>query len=475
MSHGPLSALSTSPPLRPAQSTLDDAAVRLPSQPKSVRETGLEPALLMELVAKALHAGARVHLPTLAAYLRLSINVLREILGAMQTEQLVEVATRGDSDLDVYYQLTGPGRARAAEYLARCCYVGPAPVTLQAYCELVLRQSRRHANLGRISAADMAAAFANDVIERPTYDLIGAAMQSARPLLLYGPSGSGKSTLARKLAQLQHGLVAVPFAILVDQSIVQVHDPLVHHGPVSTPTRPIEERRTVDTRWTLCQRPMVQVGADIRADMLDLRHDAAAGMYRAPLQLMANNGLLIIDDLGRQRMQTADLLNRWSGPLDSGMDHLTTQGGHKLSVPFDVTLIFASNIAPHLLLDESTTRRVGYKIHVGPLSDAGYRSLLLRQCRAAGMPCDEQAIEHLVTHLHGGSAQPLLACYPAELLSRISDFASFAGLPAKLTIETIEQAWLSMFSAVPCGAAAAAHPPVSYFALNGDPLLEKIS
>lgn len=475
MSDADLSAASAPSALRPALSTLDDAVVRLPPQPKSVRETGLGMTLLIELAAKAIQAVGRVHLPELAGRLRLSINVLREVLGAMQAEQLAEVALRGDSDLDVYYQLTSIGRARAIEYMARCRYVGPVPVTLQAYHDVVLRQSRRHARLGRISAADMAAAFADDVIEPVTRALIGAALQSGRSLLLYGPSGSGKTTLARKLGQLQQGVVAVPYAILIDQVIVQVHDPLVHLAPPPMPARHGEERRTTDARWTLCQRPVVQVGADFSADMLELRFDEAGGVYHAPPHLMANNGMLVIDDLGRQRMQTADLLNRWSSPLDSGTDHLSMQGGHKMAMPFDVSLLFATNIAPHLLLDESSMRRIGYKVHVGPLSDANYRSLLRRQCRAAGIACDEAAIEHLIIHLHGGSAQPLLACYPADLLSRISDFASFAGMPARLTVDAVEQAWISMFAGTHCGAPAPAHAPVSYFAVSGDPLLEKIS
>lgn len=475
MNNAELPATGASTALRPALSTFDDATVRLPAQPKAVRDTGLEPSLLSELVLKAIYAAGRLHLPVLASQLRLSINVLRELLTLIQAEQLVEVAMRGDSDLDVYYQVTAPGRLRAAEYLARCRYIGPAPVTLAAYQEMVMLQSRRHANLGRISAADMAAAFANDIIAPATCDLIGAAMQSGRPLLLYGPSGSGKTTLARKLGQLQQGLVAVPYAILVDRFIVQVYDPLLHQAPHSTPTRLGEDRRTTDARWTLCQRPLVQVGGDLSAEMLEMRYDEAGGMYHAPLQLLANNGMLIVDDLGRQRMQTAELLNRCTGPLDSGVDHLSMQGGYKLSLPFDVTLLFATNIAPHLLLDESSMRRVGYKAHIGPLDEGRYRSLVRHQCRAVGMPCGEDAIEHLVTGLHGASAHPLLACYPSELLSRISDFASFAGIPARLTVETIGQAWTSMFAGTHCGAPAPAHAPVSYFAASGDSLLEKIS
>ena len=462
-------------PVRPAASQVDEAVTRMPPQPKTVSDTGLEPSLLVELVSKAIYAVGRIHLPVLAGKLKLSINVLREVIGAMIAEQLVEVALRGDSDLDVYYQLTGNGRARATEYLARCRYAGPAPVTLESYCELVLRQSSRHARVGRISMADMAAAFADDVIERQVRDLAGAALQSSRSLLLYGPSGSGKTTLARKLGQMQQGLVAVPYAILVDTAIVLLHDPLVHLAPPPLQTRQSEDRRSTDSRWALCQRPLVQVGAEFAADMLDLRLNKETGVYHAPPHLMANNGILVVDDLGRQRMPTADLLNRWSAPFDSGTDQLTMDGGHKLCVPFDVTVLFATNIAPHLLLDESSMRRVGYKIHVGALAESAYRVLLRRQCRLAGIDYDEEVVDHLIHRLHAPAGRALLAGYPAELLGRIVDFASFAGAAPRMTVAAVEQAWVSMFAGTGSGAPAPAQPPVPYFAACGDSLLEKIS
>ena len=214
--------------LRMRAAAPDDASGSPPPQPRCVRDTGLELSLIVELVAKAMYSIGKIHLPVLTGKLKLSISVLREALDAMQADHLAEVAGRGDSDLDVHYQLTEGGRLRAAEFLARCRYVGPAPVTLQAYRDLAGRQSGRQAEAGHIGMAEMAAAFADDVLEPGVRDLLGAALQSRRPLLLHGPSGSGKTTLARKLGQLQTGLVAIPHAILVEGHIVQFHDPAVH-------------------------------------------------------------------------------------------------------------------------------------------------------------------------------------------------------------------------------------------------------
>lgn len=478
----------TAPPAALAPSGLrlrcsapDYADGSAPPQPRCVRDTGLEAGLIVELVAKAMYSIGKIHLPTLTARLKLSIGVLRETLDAMQADHLAEVAGRGDSDLDVHYQLTEGGRLRAAEFLARCRYVGPAPVTLQAYRDLAARQSGRQDGAQQIGMAEMAAAFADDVLDTAVRDQLGAALQSRRPLLLHGPSGSGKTTLARKLGQLQTGLVAIPHAILVEGRIVQFHDPAVH-----VPATPIharqqqerQERRNPDARWILCRRPVVQVGAELAYDMLDLRLDQASGVYRAPPHFMANNGMLLIDDLGRQRLPTEELLNRFSGPLDSGCDQLTIEGGCKIAVPFDVTVVLATNLAPQRLLDEAFLRRIGYKILVGPLSEASYAALFRRQCRQHGLACDEAVLGYLIGGLHGASGRPLLANYPAELIGRIRDFAAFAGTTARLSLGAIEQAWHSMAPALPPApppASAAAHPPVSFSADSGTTLYERIS
>ena len=80
--------------------------------------------------------------------------------------------------------------------------------------------------------------------------------------------------------------------------------------------------------------------------------------------MKSNCGTLVIDDFGRQKMTTDQLLNRWIVPLEKRYDFLNLASGKKIQVPFDQLIVFSTNLEPKELVDDAFLRRIPYKIEV---------------------------------------------------------------------------------------------------------------
>ena len=420
------------------------AAQKLPAAPRTIEETGLDSTFLVELAAKALFLRGQSSLADLCHQLRLPASVLESLLAFMRTDRLCEVVRRGAHEGDVHYQLTDTGRERAAGFLQRLGYVGAAPVSLQAYCEMVEAQSV--ANL-RVTRKQVHEVFADLVINQRLLDQVGAAMNSGRAMFLYGPAGSGKTFLAERLRRLLLGDIVLPYAIHVAGEVIQVFDPIVHQ-PVDEPSTSegsFDRSVIADLRWVRCRRPVVLSGGELRLSMLDLDFDESTRFYQAPPHLKANNGIYVVDDLGRQQVSVKDLLNRWIVPLDRRIDYLSLRTGSKFSVPFDVVVVFSTNLKPSDLVDEAFLRRIGHKIRFAPMAEVDYRSVFRNVCAEFGIPFDEPMFERLLRDYHAPSGKPLLACYPRDLLAQVRDFALYEGTPPRLTVEALSRAWHDYF------------------------------
>lgn len=416
--------------------------------PRTVEETGLPQLFLVDLLCKILAQHGQMHLSELAGATRLPVSVLDAVLAPMRAEKLCDVTRRGGSgtDADLCFNLTDLGRLRAQEAALRDAYAGPAPVAYADYVAQIQRNSVAHQPLSR---AHMQRVYEGVVVRPALLDQLGAAFNSGRAIFLHGPAGSGKSYLAERLHGLLEGEVPIPHAILIDGAVVPIYDPVVHPAvPEDAPAGSQFDRRyTRDQRWVRCQRPAVLTGGELTIEMLDLRFDHGARLYQAPPHLKANGGILVIDDLGRQRCSAVELMNRWIVPLDRHVDFLALQNGYKFAVPFDMIVVFSSNLQPEELADGAFLRRLGYKIHVGPLPEPLYRTVFRQTCERLGLDWDEAMYDYLLRARHGREGRPLMACYPNDLLGQLCDLAHYEGRAARLDQAGLDWAWQNYFGA----------------------------
>lgn len=426
--------------------SIDSVASPLPRAPRTPEETGLPFLFLVELVTKVLSVRGQVQSVELASHLKLSVSVLDALIVFMRAEKLCEVVRRGGSgtDADLTYNLTDLGRARAFEFMSRNAYAGQAPVTLAAYCAQVQAQSVADM---RIMQGDMEREFAGIVVNPTVLEQLGTAMNSRRAIFIHGPAGSGKTYVAERLTGLLKGQISVPYAILVDSEVVQIYDPLVHLPLDDAADSPpsFDKRVSFDSRWMRAARPTVLTGGELTLEMLDLQYDPGTRFYQAPPHLKANNGIFIIDDLGRQRCSAVELMNRWIVPMDRHIDYLSLHTGYKFLVPFDVIVVFSSNLPPDQLADGSFLRRIGYKIHVGPMTEPQYQRIFAQVCTQYGITYSSDAFQYLLHAHHYKEARPLLACYPRDLLVQVRDLAVYGGREPSLNEKVLDWAWNNYF------------------------------
>lgn len=412
--------------------------------PRTLEDTGLSFFFILELIAKILYRGGQLKLIELSDRIHLPISVLEPVLAFMRNERLCEISHRSDTEASIIYNLTDLGRLRASDYLARCQYAGPAPVPLNDYIAQIKAQSLAGQAITRNMIGK---AFEGIVIKQPILDIFGAAMNSGRAVFVYGPAGSGKTFVAEHMAKALAGDVFIPHAIQVDNEILQAYDPLIHEAVASDTVVEFRlDRVRRDERWVLCKRPIVLTGGELTLSMLDLDFDESSRFYSLPPQMKANNGLLIIDDLGRQLVKARDLMNRWIVPLDRRLDYLTLHNGKKFMVPFDVIVVFSTNLKPSDLADEAFLRRLGYKIHLTALDEDDYRGIFKQVCEEFGIPFSEDSLHYLLHQHHYREGRPLLACVPRDILRQVLDVAKYQGKRPELTTEMLDWAWNNYYT-----------------------------
>lgn len=430
-------AVAGGPAGSPAEPAEDLGAA--PQAPKVMNDTGLDLLQLEQLTLRLANLACAFTTEWLTRRLGLPLKLVNELCWDLRHEKMIEIQSEL-SPFNHRYAITQRGRDTANRSLETSGYLGPAPVPLAQYVQMLETQESRRPD---VTSAMAEQALRGMVLSVEAAEIATLAAASGRGLFVFGPPGNGKTTLGRALRNLMAGPLWVPHALAIDNSIIRFFDSQMH-----VPLPGLEQDGRIDQRWIRVQRPFIMTGGEMTLQDLDLAYQPALKSYEAPAHVKANGGVFMIDDFGRQRVDPQQMLNRWIVPLEERVDFLTLLSGQKIRMPFKLLLIIATNLTPNDVADPAFLRRMGYRLRIDNPTVEDYRRIFTRYADYRQVELAPGLVERILARYQTEN-RSLRGCEPRDLIERSLDIIRLRAAPRVLDMAIIDTAWRGYFGGIP--------------------------
>ena len=384
----------------------------IPVEAKTLHDLKIDPEIITDLIVKELFVHGKQVPRRLARDLKINTEIVQAVISELKKLEIVGMVGGSGMGTDYQYGLYPKGSERARNILDRDKYIGPAPVSFDEYIRIT-RQALDEGKQGfAINRKLMEEKFAHHLGYKDVLFQIGQAVCARKPAFVYGFPGNGKTFLCSSVVKLLPPMV-VPYAVEVSNQLIRVFDPSCHV--------PIEgiDLEGYDERWVAVNPPLITAGGELTLEDLEVKYNVKFGCFDAPPQVKATGGVLLIDDLGRQRCGVEEIFNRFIIPLENKVDYLVL-GGQRMEVPTDEIVLFSTNLDPMKIVDDAFLRRLPYKINVRNPTVEEYTEIWKSVIAKLGLKFNQRNIDEIL-QIYKKDKRGLRAVHPRDILNIIRD------------------------------------------------------
>lgn len=349
----------------------------VPKRVHKFEELKVPPGVVEGLILKFIKRETSLSNKDLAERLKISVNIVSEFTSLLNKRKMLDVYAPPN------FVLTVAGKELADAIEKDDAYTGPCPVTFEAYCRMVVEQSEKER---RVTMEEVRESFAEYILPEKMLQVIKEGFNSQRPMLFFGPPGNGKSLVTHCIHNLLKTPILVPYAFVFAGKCVRVFD-IGCHERIEEVYQDEKAFSGLDERWVVCKGPLVVVGTEFRIEHFDISFD---GTYDAPPHVKANNGIFVLDDLGRQAQDHNMILNQFIYLLENRQSIIKMHGGSHMRVPYRQRLFLSTNLNKEEIIDDAFNRRLLYQVLVAPPDAEQFKQIFVVTGKKFGVQDEEK-------------------------------------------------------------------------------------